>query len=87
MTFDSWTSIIGEPFFSVTGHYIWNPPDKPLQWELKREQLDFSRVDGNHSGQNIGRVLVETIDRYNIHNKVRCLAWSHVFRFCSNRLT
>jgi hypothetical protein len=70
MTFDLWTSIIGEPFFSVTGHYIWNPPDKPLQWELKNEQLAFSRVEGNHSGHNISCILVETIDRFSIRKKV-----------------
>lgn len=70
MTFDSWTSIIGDPFFSVTGHYIWNPPDKPQEWVLMREQLDFSHIEGNHSGQNIAHILVETIDRYEIHKKV-----------------
>ncbi|KAG2098564.1 hypothetical protein BD769DRAFT_1394397 [Suillus cothurnatus] len=34
MTFDSWTSMIGDPFFSITGHYIWSLDDKPQQWEL-----------------------------------------------------
>ncbi|KAG1819093.1 uncharacterized protein BJ212DRAFT_1204270, partial [Suillus subaureus] len=24
MTFNSWTSIISDPFFSITGHYIWS---------------------------------------------------------------
>jgi hypothetical protein len=70
MTFDSWTSIIGEPFFSVTGHYIWSPAGKPLQWELRNEQLDFMWIEGNHSGHNISNILVTTIDRYDIRNKV-----------------
>jgi len=70
MTFDSWTSIVGEPFLSVTGHYIWNPPEKLQQWEMKHEQLAFTGVEGNHSGQNIGRMLVETIDKYSIRDKV-----------------
>jgi hypothetical protein len=52
MTFDSWTSIIGNPFFSVTGHYIRSLDDKPQQWELCHEQLSFAHIDGNHSGQN-----------------------------------
>ncbi|KAG1718688.1 hypothetical protein EDD22DRAFT_961432 [Suillus occidentalis] len=52
MTFDSWTSIIGNPFFSVTGHYIWSPDDKPQQWELRCEQFSFAHIKGNHSGQN-----------------------------------
>jgi hypothetical protein len=70
MTFDSWTSIVGEPFLSVTGHYIWNHPEMPQQWEMKREQLAFTSVEGNHSGQNIGRMLVATIDEYGICDKV-----------------
>lgn len=71
MTFDSWTSIIGDPFFSVTGHYIWSPDDKPQQWELRREQLSFAHIEGNHSGQNIARMLIDSIDTYNLREKVR----------------
>jgi hypothetical protein len=50
MMFNSWTSIISDPFFSITGHYIWNLDDKPLQWELHHEQLSFKHIEGNHSG-------------------------------------
>ena len=71
MTFDSWTSIVGDPFLSVTGHYIWNPEGKPQQWELRREQLVFEHIEGNHGGQNIGRMLVEVIDTYNLCDKVK----------------
>jgi hypothetical protein len=71
MTFDSWTSIIGDPFFSITGHYIWSPDDKPQQWELRREQLSFAHIQGNHSGQNTARLIVDTIDKYELRNKVK----------------
>ncbi|KAG2047002.1 hypothetical protein BDR06DRAFT_1014256 [Suillus hirtellus] len=66
MTFNSWTSIIGDPFFSITGHYIWSPDDKPQQWELHREQLSFAHIQGNHSGQNMARLIVDTIDKYEL---------------------
>jgi hypothetical protein len=41
MTFNSWTSIIGNPFFSITGHYIWSPDDRPQQ------------LDGNYTASNL----------------------------------
>ena len=71
MTFDSWTSIIGDPFFSITGHYIWSPDDKPQQWELRREQLSFDHIEGNHSGQNTARLIIDAIDTYKLRDKVK----------------
>jgi hypothetical protein len=52
MTFDLWTSIIGDPFFCIVGHFIWCLDGKPQQWELHHEQLSFKHIKGNHSGQN-----------------------------------
>ena len=34
------------------------------------EQLAFTPIKGNHSGANIGRILIETIDTYGIRSKV-----------------
>jgi len=70
MTFDSWTSLNGDPFLSVTAHYITAPADKPQQWELRSDQLAFTPIVGNHSGENIAKILVETIDEYDIRSKV-----------------
>jgi hypothetical protein len=70
MTFDSWTSEPGDPFLSVTTHYIDSPADKPQEWELKMEQLAFRLIKGNYSGANIGSILIEVIDKYDIHKKV-----------------
>jgi len=70
MTFDSWTSIPGDPFLSVTAHYIDSPVDKPQEWVLRSDQLAFAHIEGNHSGANIGRILIETIDNYGIRSKV-----------------
>ncbi|KAG1893156.1 uncharacterized protein F5891DRAFT_1196785 [Suillus fuscotomentosus] len=33
-TFDAWTSDPGDPFLSVTGHYIHAPPERPNAWKL-----------------------------------------------------
>lgn len=70
MTFDAWTSEPGDPFLSVTGHYIDAPPDKPHEWVLKTDQLAFSPIEGNHSGSNMANILMRTVDRYGIRDKV-----------------
>lgn len=70
MTFDSWTSELGDPFLSVIAHDIDSPTDKPQKWELKTEQLAFRPIEGNHSGANIGGILIEVIDKYDLCKKV-----------------
>ena len=45
-TFDAWTSEPGDPYLSVTGHYIDAPADAPKDWELKTEQLAFKCIEG-----------------------------------------
>ena len=72
MTFDSWTSTNGDPFLSVTAHYVFACADNPQQWELQSDQLAFTPIVGNHSGENIAKILIETIDRYGIRDKVFC---------------
>jgi hypothetical protein len=60
----------GDPFLSVTGHYINAPVDHPYEWELKCEQLAFTQIEGNHLGANMASILVHTVDHYGIHDKV-----------------
>ncbi|KAH7903283.1 hypothetical protein BJ138DRAFT_964298, partial [Hygrophoropsis aurantiaca] len=52
-TFDSWTSDNGDPYLSMTGHYIDAPAKAPQDWELKCDQLTFTPIEGNHSGSNL----------------------------------
>jgi hypothetical protein len=54
----------------MTGHYIFAPADKPQEWKLKAEQLAFKHIKGNHSGANISKILVNTLDCYKLHKKV-----------------
>jgi len=69
-TFDTWTSDSGKPYLSITGHYISAPADKPLDWKLKVDQLAFAPFEGCHSGANMSKILVHTVDRYSIRNRV-----------------
>jgi hypothetical protein len=69
-TFDMWTSEPGDPYISITGHYVGASADKPLDWELKTEQLAFKHVEGRHNGKNTANILIDTIDRYGLRGKV-----------------
>lgn len=72
MTFDLWTSLPGHPFLSLSVHYIDSPADKPWEGELKTKQLAFTPIHSNHSNANIGQILIENIDKYEICTKLRC---------------
>ena len=79
MTFDTWMSLVRDPFIGVTAHYISAPNDNPQKWELKSEQLAFTPLVGDHSGANIGSILIETLDTYGIHEKV---TYTHAHIVC-----
>jgi hypothetical protein len=38
---------------------------------MKSEQLTFETIKGRHTGKNIAKILVHTVDRYNLRGKVR----------------
>lgn len=61
---------MGNPFISITGHYIFAYEDRPQNWELKSEQLAFAPFKGHHSGANMANILVRTVDCYGICEKV-----------------
>ena len=57
-------------YLLVTGHYISFLKERPQDWELKSKQLAFVPFEGNHSGANMAKVLVHTVNHYYIHEKV-----------------
>jgi hypothetical protein len=70
-TFDAWTSRPGDPYLSITGHYIAAHPTRPNDWELRTEQFAFVTIEGRHTGKNIASILLQTINRYELRGKVR----------------
>ena len=82
-TFDTWTSGTGDPFISVTAHYIDSPDECPYDWSLKADQLAFAPFEGNHSGANMSNIIITTVERYGIVNKVL----TNIFSLCiSNKV-
>jgi hypothetical protein len=69
-TFDAWTSTSGDPYLSLTAHYIHMPVDQLNAWVLKSEQLLFQEIKGRHTGKNIAEILGDALDRYKLNHKV-----------------
>ena len=78
-TFDAWTSAPGDPYLSLTAHYIAAPVDRPNEWELKTDQLLFQEIQGRHTGKNMGDILSRALDRYDLRGKVRSFHNSLLF--------
>jgi hypothetical protein len=69
-TFNAWTSVPGDPYFSLTGHYIDAPADCPSAWTLKSEQLIFQEIQGRHTGKIMANILSSALERYGLCSKV-----------------
>jgi hypothetical protein len=67
---DAWTSEAGTPFLNINGHYISAPADRPNDWEIVTDELVFMKIEGRHTGANIGSSILSTIDRYHFRGKV-----------------
>ena len=68
--FDTWTSASGNPYLSLTCHFIDAHADHPNAWVLKTDQLIFEEIQGQHTGKNMADILSCALDRYNLHGKV-----------------
>ena len=63
-TTDLWTSPANEAFMAITAHWIDN------NWNLLHITLDFSAMEGSHTGPNICKKFVEVLDAWGLTNKV-----------------
>jgi hypothetical protein len=86
---DAWTSTTGYGFLAIVMHYVSN------DWELGRslsmsstcfllpatEELlvDFKEIHGEHSGENLAKLVWETMQMYGLEDKVR-YTWAYLFR-------
>lgn len=59
-TFDAGTSRASDPYLTVTAHWI------DSDWILHENILAFTEIVGSHTGENTGRILIETFEEYGI---------------------
>jgi hypothetical protein len=81
-----WTSQPGDPYLSITGHYIDAPADRPGDWKLVAEQLAFENIEGQHNGKNIALILTCMVNWYDLHGKVRLIYDVQSLGLTSHRL-
>ena len=72
---DSWSSLAHDPYLGVTIHWVHSTPDSPNDWSLCMLLLAFCEVKGNHSGDNLAKLVMEIINEAGLKSKV-CIAFS-----------
>lgn len=60
ITLDCWSSKNILSFLVIRAHWI------SSEWELKSQLLDFSPIECDHDGENLCRIFLECISRFNI---------------------
>ncbi|EXX51121.1 hypothetical protein RirG_264420 [Rhizophagus irregularis DAOM 197198w] len=63
-TLDAWTSPSYIPFLGITVHWI------SREWELKEILIDFCKLSGPHSGENLHESFVKCCDDMRILTKI-----------------
>lgn len=51
------------PFLGITAHWITN------EWELKNILLDFIKLEGPHSGDNLKTAFLQSLENFGISTK------------------
>lgn len=72
-TLDAWTSKNMLSFMAIRAHWI------NADWIYESVLLDFAYIDGKHSGENLGKVFLECLERFEIPlTKVLALTMDNV---------
>jgi hypothetical protein len=64
--FDAWMSALGDPYLSLTAHFI----DAPANSLTKSDQLICQEIEGWHMGKNMSDILSSALDKYGLCGKV-----------------
>jgi hypothetical protein len=70
MIWDGWSTRKRRPFTSFSISFIDSPPDNDTLWVLKKYLLEFNSPVGRHTGELIGRDLVNTTRKFQLEKKV-----------------
>ncbi|KAI3852690.1 hypothetical protein MKX03_008718 [Papaver bracteatum] len=65
LTTDMWTCTTqNRGYMDFTSHYV------DEEWKIQKRILSFNSVDGQHTGVNIAKVLMEQLYKWNIDRKI-----------------
>ena len=67
---DGWSTRKRRPFTSFSISFIDSPPDNDTLWVLKNYLLEFNSPVGRHTGELIGKDLVNTTRKFRLEKKV-----------------
>jgi hypothetical protein len=67
---DGWSSLARDPYLGVTIHWVHSKPESPSEWSLRTLLLTFHKVKGNHSGDNLAKLVMEILNKAGLTSKV-----------------
>lgn len=70
-TFDAGTTRAHDPFFTITCHWI------DEAFEPHNHVITFTEIDGEHTGANIGSILIRELTKYGICRKDKVSSLYH----------
>jgi hypothetical protein len=70
VTLDGWSSLARDPYLGVTVHWVHSRPETPTEWSLRTLLLAFREVKGNHSGENLAKIVMEIFNEAGLLHKV-----------------
>jgi hypothetical protein len=71
---DGWSSLARDPYLGVTVHWVHSTPNSPNNWSLRTLLLAFCEVKGNHSRDNLAKLVMEIINEVGLKSK-ECIAF------------
>ena len=57
-------------YLGVSVHWVHSMPESPTEWSLHTLLLAFQEVKGNHSGETLAKIVMETFKEAGLLHKV-----------------
>jgi hypothetical protein len=67
ISLDCWTSPFQQAFMAITGYFL------DQNWDYREVLLGFSPLEGTHTGLNLGSVLTDTLQKYQILDRIMAI--------------
>jgi len=64
---DCWTSPFQQAFMAITSYFL------DQNWDYREVLLGFDPLEGTHTGLNLGLVLTDTLQKYQIMDRIMAI--------------